>query len=262
MLICDDEPALRELMRVALVGDYEFAEAESVAEAIEVAERVPAGRRTRRRDDARGLRARRRARIARTRCSRGKCLVVSAFAAETDQEEAREAGRPAFVSKPFDPDELSATVAVAPGRQSLTGGLFPRCLTGGLQRAYARRVEGIRSAPIAMRVLGAIGDPRGARLRSRSRSCCSRCRTCASSTDEQVQANRVTASTLASSAWSTSSRGACAASSSRATSGSARAGTGRGEAPDATTSSRSSSRRSRNRRELAGSTIGRHPTTT
>ena len=36
ILICDDEPALRELMRVALVGDYEFAEAESVAEAIEV----------------------------------------------------------------------------------------------------------------------------------------------------------------------------------------------------------------------------------
>ena len=34
ILICDDEPALRELMRIALVGDYEFEEAGSVADAI------------------------------------------------------------------------------------------------------------------------------------------------------------------------------------------------------------------------------------
>ena len=116
MLICDDEPALRELMRVALVGDYEFAEAGTVAEAIEVAERVPSGRRARRRDDARRLGARRR-RTGHSPRPPG-CLVVSAFAAEADQEEAREAGAAGFVSKPFDPDELSATVAalLADGR--------------------------------------------------------------------------------------------------------------------------------------------------
>jgi len=39
------------------------------------------------------------------------CVVVSAFAAESDQEEARKAGAAAFISKPFDPDALSATVA-------------------------------------------------------------------------------------------------------------------------------------------------------
>ena len=106
VLICDDEPALRELMRVALVGDYEFAEAESVAESMEVGDEfhpdvalvdvmMPGGS---------GLDVVRHLKDTR-------CLVVSAFAAETDQEEARAAGAAGFVSKPFDPDELSAMVA-------------------------------------------------------------------------------------------------------------------------------------------------------
>jgi two-component system chemotaxis response regulator CheY len=106
VLICDDEPALRELMRVALVGDYEFAEAGSVSESIEVGQEfkphialvdvmMPGGS---------GLEV--------VRALGGtKCLVVSAFAAEADQEEAREAGAVGFVSKPFDPDELSTAVA-------------------------------------------------------------------------------------------------------------------------------------------------------
>jgi two-component system, OmpR family, phosphate regulon response regulator PhoB len=112
ILICDDEPALRELMRIALEGDYEFEEAESVAEAIEVAERfrpdvvlvdlmMPGGS---------GLDVIRH--VASDPALRhAGCVVVSAFAAEADQEEARQAGAAAFVSKPFDPDELSATVA-------------------------------------------------------------------------------------------------------------------------------------------------------
>ena len=112
ILICDDEPALRELMRIALVGDYEFEEAGTVAEAIEIAERfrpdvvlvdvmMPGGS---------GLDV---VRYFADHPALGNpaSVVVSAFAAEADQEQAREAGAVAFVSKPFDPDDLSATVA-------------------------------------------------------------------------------------------------------------------------------------------------------
>ncbi len=112
ILICDDEPLLRELMRVALVGKYSIEEAASVGEAIEVARgfrpdvalvdvMMPGGsgldviRQLNEDPDLRHVR----------------CVVVSAFAAETDRQEATEAGADAFVSKPFDPDELSATVA-------------------------------------------------------------------------------------------------------------------------------------------------------
>jgi two-component system phosphate regulon response regulator PhoB len=112
ILICDDEPALRELMRIALVGDYEFEEAGTVAEAIEIAERfrpdlvlvdvmMPGGSGL---DVVRHM-------ADHPALGHAGCVVVSAFAAEADQEEAREAGAAAFVSKPFDPDDLSATVA-------------------------------------------------------------------------------------------------------------------------------------------------------
>lgn len=99
-------------MRIALVGDYEFEEAETIAEAIEVAERfrpdivlvdlmMPGGS---------GLDVIRHV-AADPALRHAGCVVVSAFAAEEDQNEAREAGAAAFVSKPFDPDDLSATVA-------------------------------------------------------------------------------------------------------------------------------------------------------
>jgi len=112
ILICDDEPALRELMRIALVGEYEFEEAGTVAEAIETAEEfrpdvvlvdvmMPGGSGL---DIVRYM-------ADHPALGTAGCIVVSAFAAEADQEEAREAGAAAFVSKPFDPDDLSATVA-------------------------------------------------------------------------------------------------------------------------------------------------------
>jgi two-component system phosphate regulon response regulator PhoB len=119
ILICDDEPALRELMRIALVGDYLFEEAGTVAEAIEIADRfkpdvvlvdvmMPGGSGL---DIVRHL-------VSEPALKHSRGVVVSAFAAEADQEEARVAGAAAFVSKPFDPDDLSATVAslLADGR--------------------------------------------------------------------------------------------------------------------------------------------------
>ena len=41
VLICEDEPALRELIRVSLNGAYELAEADDGVECLEVARRLP-----------------------------------------------------------------------------------------------------------------------------------------------------------------------------------------------------------------------------
>jgi CheY-like chemotaxis protein len=99
-------------MRVALVGDYEIEEAGTVEEAIEAARAfrpdialvdvmMPGGS---------GLDVVRR--IAGDPDMRhARSVVISAFAAESDRREAEKAGADAFIAKPFDPDELSATVA-------------------------------------------------------------------------------------------------------------------------------------------------------
>jgi CheY-like chemotaxis protein len=112
VLICDDEPLLRQLMRVALLGDYDFEEAGTVEEAIECAESfrpdvalidvmMPGGS---------GLEI-----VRHLKGDPGlrdtRCVVVSAFSGEADIREATDAGAEAFVAKPFDPDDLSATVA-------------------------------------------------------------------------------------------------------------------------------------------------------
>jgi two-component system phosphate regulon response regulator PhoB len=112
VLICDDEPLLRQLMRVALLGDYEFEEAGTVEESIERAQSfrpdvalidvmMPGGS---------GLEI-----IRHLKGEPGlqhvRCIVISAFSGEADQREATDAGAAAFVAKPFDPDDLSATVA-------------------------------------------------------------------------------------------------------------------------------------------------------
>jgi CheY-like chemotaxis protein len=112
VLICDDEPLLRQLMRVALVGDYDFEEAATVEESIERAETfrpdvalidvmMPGGSGL---EIIRHLKGDADLRYVR-------CIVVSAFSGEADRQEATEAGAEAFVPKPFDPDELSETVA-------------------------------------------------------------------------------------------------------------------------------------------------------
>jgi two-component system phosphate regulon response regulator PhoB len=112
VLICDDEPLLRQLMRVALLGDYDFEEAATVDEAIEragsfrpdvalVDVMMPGGSGL---EIVRHLKSEPELRHAR-------CVVVSAFSGEDDRRDATDAGAEAFVPKPFDPDELSATVA-------------------------------------------------------------------------------------------------------------------------------------------------------
>jgi CheY-like chemotaxis protein len=117
VLICDDEPLLRELMRVALLGDYSFEEAGTVEEAIELSTSfrpdvalidvmMPGGS---------GLEIVRHLK-SNPELQHARCVVVSAFSEEADREEATAAGAEAFVAKPFDPDVLSATVA------SLLGG--------------------------------------------------------------------------------------------------------------------------------------------
>jgi CheY-like chemotaxis protein len=111
ILICDDEPHLRELMRVSLDRDYEFAEAADTTEALELADRVrpdlvlldvmmPGGsgltviERMRQTPELAGV----------------PVVVVSAFVSEDDRQAAREAGADGFVGKPFDPDELASIV--------------------------------------------------------------------------------------------------------------------------------------------------------
>ena len=112
VLICDDEPLLRELMRVALVGDYAIAEAGNVAEAMRISRdfrpdvalvdvMMPGGS---------GLEVVRQLSTD-PELGRVRCVVISAFASEADRAEARDAGAEVFLPKPFDPDELSAIVA-------------------------------------------------------------------------------------------------------------------------------------------------------
>jgi CheY-like chemotaxis protein len=111
ILICDDEPSLRELMRVSLDSDYTFAEANDVAEAIELVERhrpdlvlldilMPGGS---------GLSVIERLR-ADPELAGIPVVVVSAFAGESDRLAAHDAGADGFISKPFDPEELGALV--------------------------------------------------------------------------------------------------------------------------------------------------------
>ncbi len=111
ILICDDEPNLRELMRISLEPSYEFAEASDGAEAIDLAERV--------RPDlvlldvmmqgTNGLAVieylRSRPELAAT-----PIVVVSAFAAASDRRAAYAAGATEFLKKPFEPQTLSTLV--------------------------------------------------------------------------------------------------------------------------------------------------------
>jgi len=111
ILICDDEPTLRELMRVSLGDGYSFAEAADVAEAIELAESVrpdlvlldvmmPGGTGLAVLEHLRTIPA----------LQETPVVVISAFTAEKDHLAAYDAGANGFLKKPFDPDELESLV--------------------------------------------------------------------------------------------------------------------------------------------------------
>ena len=112
VLICDDEPALRELVRVTLGPEYRFREAGTVDEGLAaLRDEVPdvvvldlmivggSGR-----DVLRAIRAD--PAFARTRV-----LVVSAWSDESHRATVEEEGADAFVAKPFAPELLIERVA-------------------------------------------------------------------------------------------------------------------------------------------------------
>ncbi len=109
VLICDDEPSLRELMRISLGPSYAFEEAADGTEAIELIDRIhpnlvlvdvmmPGQG---------GLAVIEHLR-ATPEHARTPVIVVSAFSTEPDRAAALAAGATAFVGKPFDPDELAS----------------------------------------------------------------------------------------------------------------------------------------------------------
>jgi DNA-binding response OmpR family regulator len=109
ILICDDEPPLRELVKAALGSGYRYLEAADIAEAEEHLEaESPAlivldvmlpGKS--------GLEFLRELRESGRRVP---VVLVSAWQSETDQQTATEAGADAFLGKPFDPDALARAV--------------------------------------------------------------------------------------------------------------------------------------------------------
>jgi DNA-binding response OmpR family regulator len=109
VLICEDEPSLRELIRVSLDGPYEFAEADDGEESLAVARRIKPDvvildvmmpRRSGlevltelRQDEA----------FADTR-------VIVLTAQPGTREEALREGADIVMVKPFEPDEIAAAV--------------------------------------------------------------------------------------------------------------------------------------------------------
>ena len=113
ILICDDEPSLRELMRLSLEtgAGYSFVEAGDGSEAIETLESA--------RPDlilldvmmpgTNGIAVLEHLR-AHAELADTPAIVVSAFASASDRQRAIDAGATRFVKKPFDPEALRSLV--------------------------------------------------------------------------------------------------------------------------------------------------------
>jgi two-component system, OmpR family, alkaline phosphatase synthesis response regulator PhoP len=109
VLICDDEPSLRELIRVSLDGPYEFVEADDGEESLELARRV--------RPDViildmmmprrNGLEV---LSVLREEGELDETRVIVLTAQPGTREEALEAGADIVMVKPFEPEQISAAV--------------------------------------------------------------------------------------------------------------------------------------------------------
>ena len=116
ILICDDEPTLRELVRVSLDGDFDFVEANDGITAIDLAREV--------RPDAivldlmlprlSGLEV-----LAQLRSEESmRSIPILVMTAWNDTREAAlAAGANSFITKPFDPDELQVMMEELLSRQ-------------------------------------------------------------------------------------------------------------------------------------------------
>jgi CheY-like chemotaxis protein len=109
VLICDDEPSLRELIRVSLDGPYSFAEANDGEESLEIARRL--------RPDVVILdmmMPRRTGLEVLTEMRRDERLsdipVIVLTAQPLAREEALREGADVVMVKPFEPDEITAAV--------------------------------------------------------------------------------------------------------------------------------------------------------
>ena len=109
VLICDDEPSLRELIRVSLDGPYSFAEADDGEKSLEIARRL--------RPDViildmmmprlSGLEV-----LSEIRGDQGlaETPVIVLTAQPSTKEEALRCGADIVMVKPFEPEEITAAV--------------------------------------------------------------------------------------------------------------------------------------------------------
>ena len=109
VLICDDEPALRELIRISLDGPYEFLEADDGEESLELARRarpdvVILDMMMPRRTGLEVLRALRQDKDL------SDIPIIVLTAQPATREQAVREGADVVMVKPFEPEEIAAAV--------------------------------------------------------------------------------------------------------------------------------------------------------
>jgi two-component system alkaline phosphatase synthesis response regulator PhoP len=109
VLICDDEPSLRELVRVSLDGPYRFAEADNGEDCLELVRRerpdvVILDMMMPRRNGLEVL-----AELRREEALDGMAVIVLT-AQPASRDDALRAGADLVMVKPFEPEQISAAV--------------------------------------------------------------------------------------------------------------------------------------------------------